>query len=104
MKRAILVTAMATLWVGGVGGCAMFQGGQDPSDYADDVALTSKVKADLLENHKVDGLDVNVDVKDGNVTLSGYASTPAERDRATQVARNVSGVRSVDNNMTIKEK
>ena len=104
MNRKILVTAMATLWVGVVGGCGVFQGGQSPSEYADDVALTSKVKSDLLENHKVDGLDVNVDVKDGNVTLSGYASTPAERDKATQVARNVSGVKSVDNNMTIKEK
>jgi len=104
MNRKFLVTAMATLWVGVVGGCGVFQGGQTPSEYADDVSLTSKIKADLVDSDKVDALDVNVDVKNGNVTLSGYASTPAERDKATQVARNVSGVKSVDNNMTIKEK
>jgi osmotically-inducible protein OsmY len=104
MNRKIPVTAFAVLWVGVVGGCGIFQGGQSPSEYADDVALTTKVKADLVDSDKVDALDVNVDVKDGNVTLSGYASTPAEREKATQVARNVTGVKSVDNNMTIKEK
>lgn len=103
MKRQIAAAALAALMLGGgLAGCNVLRGQSTPSEYVDDVALTTKVKADLLESGRVDGLDVNVDVKDSRVTLTGWASSAAERNRAGQVARNVKGVKSVDNNIQIK--
>ena len=68
------------------------------------MTLLTKIKADLLQSKNVDGLDVNVDVKDGRVTLSGTASTDAERTQAESIAKNASGVKSVENKIVLKGK
>ena len=71
---------------------------------ADDIALLTKIKTSLIQSGRVDGLDVNVDVKDGNVTLSGKASNEAERASATEIAKGVAGVKSVENRLQLKAK
>ena len=86
----------------GATGCNVFRGESTAGQYVDDVAITSKVKADLLESHRVDGLDVNVDSMNGKVTLSGWASNQAEKATAGNIARSVKGVKSVDNQLKIK--
>ncbi len=47
-------------------------------------AITTQVKYELLESKKVDGLDVNVDVMNGKVKLTGWASSDAERSKASE--------------------
>ncbi len=69
----------------------------------DDVTITATVKKDLLESHKVDGLDVNVDSTNGNVMLRGWASSAAESQAAADIARSVKGVKSVNNQLEIKK-
>jgi osmotically-inducible protein OsmY len=86
----------------GATGCNVFRGESTPGQYVDDVTITSKVKADLLESHRVDGLDVNVDSMNGKVTLSGWASNQTEIRTAGEIARSVKGVKSVDNQLKIK--
>jgi len=83
-------------------GCNVFRGQSTPGEYVDDVAITSKVKAKLLDNDRVDGLDVNVDSTNGKVTLTGWASSDSEVRAATQLAREVDGVKSVDNQLQVK--
>jgi hyperosmotically inducible periplasmic protein len=63
-----------------------------------DAAITSAVKTKFLADTRVSGLKIDVDTKDGVVTLSG-AVPAAERDRALALARETSGVRSVVNQM-----
>ena len=84
-------------------GCNVFRGQSTAGQYVDDVAITSKVKAELLESKRVDGLDVNVDSKNGRVTLRGWASSAAEAQTAAAIARDVEGVKSVDNQLEIKK-
>jgi len=84
-------------------GCNVFRGQSTAGQYVDDVAITSKVKAELLESKRVDGLDVNVDSKNGRVTLRGWASSAAEAQTAGAIARDVEGVKSVDNQLEIKK-
>src|SRR5689334_6094642 len=100
LKKFAAVGVLAAALTGT--GCNVFRGESTPGQYVDDVAITSKVKADLLESHKVDGLDVNVDSMNGKVTLSGWASSPAEKATAGTIARSVKGVKSVDNQLKIK--
>lgn len=103
MSKSCAAVACAAVILAGVAGCNVLRGESTPSEYVDDVALTTKVKADLIDSKNVDALDVNVDVKDGRVTLTGWASNAQERTRAARVARNVSGVKSVDNQIELKK-
>jgi hyperosmotically inducible protein len=66
--------------------------------------VLTKIKTDLLATKNVDGLDVNVDVKDGRVTLSGTASSEAERTKAESIAKGTKGVMSVENKIVLKNR
>lgn len=83
-------------------GCSVFRGQSTPGEYVDDVAITSKVKAELLDSDRVDGLEVNVNSTNGEVTLTGWASSDNEARVAGQIAREVDGVKSVDNQLQVK--
>ena len=67
-----------------------------------DVLLSEQVKA-ALQNNPEFGSSSQVDVhsQDGEVTLRGRAPDPAARDRASDIARSVPNVRSVDNQLTL---
>ncbi len=58
--------------------------------------ITTKVKSTLLLSRWVDGLDIDVDTKNGVVSLSGSADSAAERDLAVELAQNIRGVKSVE--------
>ncbi|MEO6184808.1 MAG: BON domain-containing protein [Steroidobacteraceae bacterium] len=94
--------ALACVLAVGFAGCNVFRGESTAGEYVDDVAITTQVKYELLESKKVDGLDVNVDVMNGRVKLTGWASGQAEKAKAGQLAGAVKGVKSVDNQLKIK--
>ena len=71
-------------------------------DVVDDATITTKVKAAVLAEPGLKTLQINVDTKDGVVTLAGTVDTSALKSRATQVAQGVGGVRSVVDNLTVK--
>jgi hyperosmotically inducible protein len=101
--KNITATIVLACVLGGTAGCNVFRGESTAGEYVDDVAITTAVKYELLESKKVDGLDVNVDVMNGKVKLTGWASGSTERARATELARSVKGVKSVDNQIKLKE-
>jgi hyperosmotically inducible protein len=68
----------------------------------DDAAITTKVKSAVFAEPGLKTLQINVDTKDGVVTLSGTVDTPVMKDRAMQIAQQVNGVRSVVDNLAIK--
>ncbi len=68
----------------------------------DDGAITSKVNAALAADKDLSATKIDVDTRNGVVTLTGPAPSAAARDRATDIARNVKGVSSVDNKLTVK--
>lgn len=74
--------------------------GEPPSPNSD-LWILDKVKTTLLFHRSVSGLHTEVDVSGGIVTLRGVASNSAERDLATEYAKDVDGVRGVDNQMTV---
>ncbi|WP_047048707.1 BON domain-containing protein [Vibrio mexicanus] len=56
--------------------------------------ITTKVKSALLAEKALDGLQVKVITEDKEVFLLGYV-TKEQADKATEVARNISGVKQV---------
>jgi hyperosmotically inducible protein len=73
------------------------------SGYASDTAITSEVKAKLLADDIVPSRNVKVETENGLVQLSGTVKTKAESDRAESVASAVEGVKSVKNDLTVKQ-
>jgi hyperosmotically inducible periplasmic protein len=69
-----------------------------------DAAITAAVNAKLAADSELSALRINVDTRDGRVTMSGDAPTLAARQRATELARSVDGVRDVGNSLTIQGK
>ena len=68
----------------------------------DDATITTKVKTAVLAEPGLKTLQIDVDTKNGVVMLSGTVDNQAMKERAAQVAQAVTGVRSVDNNLTVK--
>jgi hyperosmotically inducible periplasmic protein len=67
----------------------------------DDAALTARVKAALIAEPSIKAMAIDVDSKDGVVTLFGTVDSLAVRDKATQTVAGVEGVKSVLNNLKI---
>ena len=68
----------------------------------DDATITTKVKTAVLAEPGLKTLQIDVDTKNGVVTLAGTVDTPPLKERAQQVAQAVNGVKSVDNNLAVK--
>lgn len=69
----------------------------------DDITVTTVVKSKLLKSDHVPGLTVDVDTRDGVVTLSGEVESSAAKNLAEQLAQNTDGVTKVHNHLTVKE-
>jgi hyperosmotically inducible periplasmic protein len=62
-----------------------------------DTAITAKVKTKLATDSRLHGSDVSVETNNGVVTLTGSATTASAKRAAEELAENVSGVHSVNN-------
>lgn len=71
-------------------------------DVIDDAYITAEVKSKLMWSKHVEGSDTNVDTNLGKVTLRGTAESADGKALAGRLALNTPGVRSVDNQLTVK--
>jgi len=55
-----------------------------------------------LKDPDLSALKIDVDTRNGVVSMYGPAPTAAAKDRATTIARAVKGVASVNNELTVK--
>ena len=68
----------------------------------EDGRLTTKIKAKMALDDSVKALDLNVDTKDGVVTVKGDVRSEAERQRALALARETDGVSKVIDEIRIR--
>jgi osmotically-inducible protein OsmY len=73
--------------------------GERPAENSD-AWLTTKVKTMLLYHRNVSAM-TEVNTKDGIVTLQGEAASQAQKDLTTEYAKDVEGVKGVNNEMTV---
>ncbi|MBF0480661.1 MAG: BON domain-containing protein [Desulfovibrionaceae bacterium] len=66
-----------------------------------DAWLVAKVRSTLLFHHKTHAYQTEVSAKDGIITLRGRARSAAQRDLTAEYARDVEGVKDVNNEMTV---
>jgi len=68
-----------------------------------DDSIRDDVMVHLASDPVVKGGNIEVDVKDGVVTIKGAVDSDEARHRAEKLAKKVKGVKSVVNQLTIKE-
>ena len=74
--------------------------GEVPAVYTD-AWLKAKVKATFLFNRNLSATETEVITENGAVTLRGEATSTAQKDLATEYAKDVEGVKAVNNEMTV---
>jgi osmotically-inducible protein OsmY len=88
--------------LGSVVGCASTTQKEGTGEYIDDSVITAKVKAEIFNEPTLKSAEFNVETFKGVVQLSGFVSSQADINKATEIARSVKGVTSVKNDMRVK--
>jgi osmotically-inducible protein OsmY len=97
-----LKTLFASLLILALVACAPTAKREGTGEYIDDALITTKVKAALAADPNVKATEVNVETFKGMVQLSGFVSSKESVQKAIDIARGVSGVRGVRNDMAVK--
>ena len=100
-NRNILPFALAACLLT-LSGCAVTRGQETVGAYVDDTAITTSVKTRFVDSKAVDASSITVETLNGTVMLSGFAKNTTERATAETIARGVSGVKSVRNEISVK--
>jgi len=69
-----------------------------------DAALTARVKAALIAERSIPSKAISVESYEGAVQLSGFVPAPDIVSRAGRVTAGISGVRTVHNNILVRQK
>jgi hyperosmotically inducible periplasmic protein len=72
-----------------------------PASANSDAWIGERVRGTLLFHRSVSYVNTNVTVADGKVTLRGEASSEAQKQLTGEYTKDVSGVKDVDNEMTV---
>ena len=81
--------------------CAGDRMSQRTEEAVDDHLLANKVKVALYADTQVRGRQIAVEAAQGVVELRGVVASPAERQRAVQLAQEVKGVKAVRQRLTV---
>jgi osmotically-inducible protein OsmY len=99
--RTLLAAAFAAATLATLPACTTDGQQRSVGQTVDDTTLLTRVKTALIQAKDVKANDVNVDVRNGVVQLKGVVASSAERTAAESVARGVSGVKSVQNDLRV---
>lgn len=101
MRYTYYLLSVAVLSMILTSGC-MALTGKTAGRNIDDATITATVKTNLA-TEKTDTLTkIDVDTNDGVVSLNGVVESAEMKQRAAEVARQTSGVKSVVNNLQIQ--
>lgn len=77
-------------------------GAAEAQQVLNDGALTTKIKSKMALDDTVRALSIDVDSRNGVVTLSGRVNSEAERAKALQLARETAGVTTVHDRLVVR--
>jgi hyperosmotically inducible periplasmic protein len=76
--------------------------GASAGEKIEDATVSTRVKAVLSSDKQLGDSKIDVDTRNGVVTLSGAVASTQARDHALELARNVKGVNSVNDQLAVK--
>ena len=102
ISRSIVALVLAALVAGPLAGCAGSESSQSTGEYVDDSVISNKVRAELIGDADLNMFQIDVTTYKGVVQLSGFVDSEDARERASEVAAGVEGVREVRNDLIVK--
>jgi hyperosmotically inducible periplasmic protein len=103
MRASLQLSTVTTVALLSMVGCRVIHHEQTAGQYVDDTTISASAKAALVKDNNVKSSDFSIEVYQGNVTLTGVASTPTEAKLAEQDIRSINGVKSVKNDVRIAD-
>ena len=100
--RHTLAPLAAVSLIAVASGCAAIRNNEPVGAYVDDAAITSSIKARMVADKALDAGAIQVETRNGNVTLSGFATDRLDKQAAEQIAIKVKGVKTVQNNVAVR--
>ncbi|ANQ84952.1 BON domain-containing protein [Azoarcus olearius] len=106
-RRSFLGAVLAATTLATVGGTALAEGtkardgDRSAGEYVDDKTLETKVKSTLIATEEVKARNIEVQARNGVVTLGGTVHSSAEAELAVTKAKSVSGVKTVNSNLRV---
>lgn len=78
--------------------------GRGPKDYQrSDERIREQISDRMTDDHDLDASDISIEVRGGEVTLTGTVRTRDQKRRAEDLAESCSGVSEVTNNIRVKQ-
>lgn len=108
MIRRIVIFLLALIVIGVIIGLVLWprwrmpQTAHEVAQKAADSVTTGKVKAALALSKRLSAYDINVDTRDGQVTLTGQVPSEIDRELAANVAKDTTGVAQVSNQLQVQ--
>lgn len=95
----VLLCSLAALSAG----CQGYRNGsmRTVGEFADDVAIQSRLKLALINDDQIKGLKINTEVHQGVVTLHGRVASQELKQRAVRLASGIKGVVRVEDRLTV---
>ena len=97
--RSVLVALALTT---SLAACAVTSGRETAGEYVDDATITTKVKAAMFDDPSVKVMQIGVETMQNVVQLSGFVDSAQIKARAGELARSVTGVREVKNDLIVR--
>ena len=100
------ITKLSSLLLAAVlflGGCTAMTG-QTAGENIDDAAITARVKSVLAADRLSNLTRVDVDTTNQVVALNGVVPSREAKDRAEELAKEVRGVKKVQNNLQVQNR
>lgn len=101
MKNQFSKVLMLALACAVLGACAATATDRSTGEFIDDKSIAASIKTSLLADPATDGLNIDVEVDRNKVQLNGFVDSQSQVDRAGEIARETSGVNSVENNLRV---
>ncbi len=99
MRLAVIVIALGMV-LGTFTGCSYITG-KTAGQSLDDTAITGDIRGRILRDPELKTWAIDVNVYQGNVTLSGMVPNKAAEDRLVQLVEETKGVKSLRTNLQI---
>lgn len=101
VKRTILIGLVAIASITTSFSTLADERSNDWKATANDAWIDGKVEATLLFNGQLNTFDINTDVSNGKVILTGKVGSEVDKRLATELAESIDGVSEVDNRLSV---
>ncbi len=104
MKKSHIVIRFLVVFmmIAAFAACASTPKQESTGEFIDDSVITTKIKTLLANDDFLKSFQISVETRKGIVLLSGFVDSQKAVDRAGQIARDVKGVVSVNNDLVVK--